>query len=114
MGWRLLVLSLLAHGLLATEEEDGSGMGSADGSGEGCIEPVPRPGLLGGTVATAGDLEPRCHLACIERVRRKLAMHIVKTCKLYAFSKQIALEEGISMEVSFCKQKHLLCLQVTY
>ena len=89
MGWKLLVLSLLAYGLLATEEEYGSGMGSADGSDEGCIEPVPRPGLLGGTVATAGNLEPRCHLACIERVRRKLAMHIVKNCKLYTLPNRL-------------------------
>ena len=65
---RILLLSLLVHALLAAEDGS-SGVGSGEGSGEACIEPVPRPEPLGGSVGTGGDREPRCHIGCIERVR---------------------------------------------
>ena len=67
MARQILLLALLAHAaLVSAAEEDSSGMGSGDENR--CIRPDPRPKPLGGAVDTAGNLEPRCHLACIERV----------------------------------------------
>ena len=83
MARQILLLAVLAHAaLVSAAEEDSSGMGSGEecrgssgmGSGDGCrcIPPDPRPEPLGGAVNSAGDMEPRCHLACIERVRTTL------------------------------------------
>ena len=72
MARKILLFALLAAhaALLSAVGEDE--MGSGDGSGSGddkCRIPDPLPEPLAGGIDTAGELEPRCHLACIERVR---------------------------------------------
>ena len=94
MAQLLLAATVLAHALLVAHgnsgEFDGSGYGS--GSGEpACHVPDPRPGLPGLNSRSDAILESRCHLACIEKVRRSCAccvnlllwfVHIVGFCDL--------------------------------
>lgn len=71
MSLRIVLLALLATQLalhrLTTAEEDGEGSGSGNDQ-EDCLEPNPLPEALGDSQQVAGDMQPRCHLACIENV----------------------------------------------
>jgi hypothetical protein len=71
MPRKILLFALLAAhaALLFAVGEDEMGSGDGSGSGDRCRIPDPLPEPLGGGIDTAGDLEPRCHLACIEKVR---------------------------------------------
>ena len=71
MARKILLFALLAAhaALLSAVGEDEVGSGDGSGSGDRCRMSDPLPEPLGGGIVTAGDLEPRCHLACIEKVR---------------------------------------------
>lgn len=60
-----LVATVLAHALVAAQDEYGSG----SGGGEACRRPMLTPRLPYITTKTAAVRELQCHLACIDRVR---------------------------------------------
>ena len=63
-----LAVIVLAHALLAVAQgESGFGSGEEGSAGDVCKPPNPRPEPIGVSIDTA-TIEPRCHLACIERV----------------------------------------------
>lgn len=67
MAVRLLVLTVVAHALLAAHGQSGSG--SAEDT---CNAPDPRPNPPDLRNVDAAVMESRCHLVCVERVSRNV------------------------------------------
>lgn len=65
-GVLFLVVTVLAHALVAAQDSSEDGSGS--GGGEVCKRPMPRPRLPSINLMDVAVRELRCHLACIERV----------------------------------------------